>query len=371
MADLKTLIFIPDITGFSDFVNTTEIKHSQHIITELLEIIIDSDKLNMKVSEIEGDAVLFFKNEVPSAIKLIEQCQQTFTNFHNHLRRYDTERICRCGACESASKLSLKFIIHSGDVENIKIKDHFKLHGSSLILAHRLLKNSIEEKEYILLSDTIPIDQKSIVSGRIDNIDLNQGSDTYDNQPEVFYNYMPLGNVLAQLPEDYEITFPGLSHQKIIIENSIHAPIDLIYENFTNFEKRLQWNEEIKDIILKGKSLNKRGSLHACLVGNYTLDIESLGRLEDDDKILYGERLNKFRGLRDIISIYTFQKHGNITKIKVEVDFRIKSFVGRLIKPVVRRMLQKQAAKGLIKLKEVCEEQTGKQNHEKATNETL
>ncbi|MCK5701176.1 MAG: DUF2652 domain-containing protein [Cyclobacteriaceae bacterium] len=88
MANSKsTLLYIPDISGFTDFVNKTEISHSRHIISELLEIIIDSDKFGMSVSEIEGDAVLFFKEDIPSVSDLIEQCQLTFKNFHTHLQR--------------------------------------------------------------------------------------------------------------------------------------------------------------------------------------------------------------------------------------------------------------------------------------------
>jgi hypothetical protein len=159
MAESKsTLLYIPDISGFTDFVNTTEISHSRHIITELLELIINSDKIGMSVSEIEGDAVLFFKEEVPSVSALIEQCQQTFINFHNHLRRYNTERICRCGACETAAQLSLKFIIHKGDVEKINIKDHHKLHGSDVIIAHKLLKNPIDGTSHGIGIWLTPID---------------------------------------------------------------------------------------------------------------------------------------------------------------------------------------------------------------------
>ena len=36
----SALIFIPDISGYTEFLTTTEIKHSKHIISELLEIII-------------------------------------------------------------------------------------------------------------------------------------------------------------------------------------------------------------------------------------------------------------------------------------------------------------------------------------------
>jgi hypothetical protein len=58
--DTKGLLFIPDISGFSRFVTETEIDHSRQIIQELLEVVIDSDRMGLQISEIEGDAVLFF-----------------------------------------------------------------------------------------------------------------------------------------------------------------------------------------------------------------------------------------------------------------------------------------------------------------------
>jgi hypothetical protein len=57
----RGLIFIPDISGFTRFVNEVEIDHSRHIIQELLEVIINSNKIGLEVSEIEGDAILFYK----------------------------------------------------------------------------------------------------------------------------------------------------------------------------------------------------------------------------------------------------------------------------------------------------------------------
>jgi len=53
----NALIFIPDISGFTKFVNETEISHSQHIIQELLETIVNSNTLGLSLSEIEGGAV--------------------------------------------------------------------------------------------------------------------------------------------------------------------------------------------------------------------------------------------------------------------------------------------------------------------------
>ncbi len=351
----STLLYIPDISGFTDFVNKTEINHSRHIISELLEIIIESDKIGMTISEIEGDAVLFFKEDVPSISDLIEQCQQTFINFHNHLRKYDTERICRCGACEIATKLSLKFIVHKGDVERINIKGYKKLYGSDVILAHMLLKNSIPESEYILITDQDGLDLSTIELDKKEWISIKRGSDAYKNFGKFNYSYIPMKNLLKDLAVPSQITFPELSHNKIIIENIIDAPVDLIYENFTNLDKRKEWNENIKEIILHENSLNKTGSVHTCLVGSYSLDIESIGRMENNNQIVYSERLTGFKQLRDVVKIYFFEKKEDKTLVKVEVDYKIKSWIGKLMKPRIRKMLKKETEDGLKKLKIVSE----------------
>ncbi|MCZ6899691.1 MAG: DUF2652 domain-containing protein, partial [Bacteroidetes bacterium] len=78
----SSFLFIPDINGFTEFVLRTEIEHSQHIISELLENILDSNQIGMELSEIEGDAVLFYKyQDVPSMEEIIEQTKQMFLNF--------------------------------------------------------------------------------------------------------------------------------------------------------------------------------------------------------------------------------------------------------------------------------------------------
>ena len=346
-----TLLFIPDISGFTDFVNTNEISHSEHIITELLEVIINSDQNKMIVSEIEGDAVFFYKDRIPDTTTLIEQCIYTYKNFHNHLNRYDVERICRCGACETASKLTLKFIIHLGEVKKINIKEHNKLHGSDVILVHRLLKNSIPGKEYILLSDSVNFNKEIINPAKLNWARVEVGKEEYDDLANIRYSYISLADLPFKKQQIPSINFPELSSEKVSFQKSVRAPIDLVYENFTNFNKRMEWNKDIKDIIMRDKRLNQTGSLHTCLVGNQTLDIESIGRIEDKRSIIYGERLNRFKGLRDIISIYTFEIKDDQTIIKAEVDFKIKSFLGKLMKSFIKKMIQRQTEKSLQKLK--------------------
>ncbi len=75
--------------------------------------------------------------------------------FHTHLKRYEYQRICNCGACSSAYNLKLKFVVHFGDIEFIDVKDKTKPYGKNMIIVHRLLKNEIPLSEYALYSDAI------------------------------------------------------------------------------------------------------------------------------------------------------------------------------------------------------------------------
>ena len=140
----KSLLFIADISGFTRFVNETEITHSRHIISELLEALIDKNELGMDVAEIEGDAVLFYKyGEVPTFESLLKQSQEMFLEFHSHLLNYKQKRICHCGACQTAQDLTVKFISHQGEFSFIRVKDFNKPHGSDVVLVHKLLKNDV------------------------------------------------------------------------------------------------------------------------------------------------------------------------------------------------------------------------------------
>src|SRR5688572_33411576 len=75
----KGLLFIPDISGFTKFVTEMEIEHSRHIIQELLEILIDSNEIGLEVSEVEGDAILFYRfGDTPKLNEVYKQVEKMF-----------------------------------------------------------------------------------------------------------------------------------------------------------------------------------------------------------------------------------------------------------------------------------------------------
>ena len=234
------LIFIPDISGFSKFVNETDVIHSQHIIEELLEILIDANEMNLQLSEIEGDAILFYKSESADSFKdLLNQVRSMYTNFHSHLKRYEHDRICQCGACSTANMLKLKFVIAYGDVGISKIKNHRKLFGKEVVVAHRLLKNSITPDEYVLITDEA-LHKYSTENQTIDNIKFKSSKETYDIG-EIGFHFASLQPFFDNIPQP-TIESYGLNDSKKIIlksEATIEAPIDLVFNVVSDYSNPL------------------------------------------------------------------------------------------------------------------------------------
>jgi hypothetical protein len=149
----RGLLFIPDISGFTRFVSETEIDHSRRIVQELLEAVIEANQIGLEVSEVEGDAVLFFRfGALPDLRELSQQVERTFRDFHERLATYETSRFCQCRACASACDLTLKIVTHYGEFTSYSVKSFEKLIGKDVIVAHQLLKNDIGQHEYWLVT---------------------------------------------------------------------------------------------------------------------------------------------------------------------------------------------------------------------------
>jgi len=155
----RGLLFIPDISGFSKFVNEVEIQHSQFIIQQLLEVLINANDSDLEISEIEGDAILFYKFGQPAELNaLYKQVEKMFRAFHQYLISYDNRKICQCKACISAVDLTLKVITHYGEFTPLSVQQFNKLIGRDVIVAHQLLKNDIAQHEYWLVTKTLDSD---------------------------------------------------------------------------------------------------------------------------------------------------------------------------------------------------------------------
>ena len=83
MAETNAMILIPDISGFTEFMTTTELAHSTHALDYLIDAMVEAVGQEYEVSEIEGDAVLLIKKgEAPSKKEILDTCIKIFNAFH-------------------------------------------------------------------------------------------------------------------------------------------------------------------------------------------------------------------------------------------------------------------------------------------------
>lgn len=144
---MKGLIIIPDISGFTNFVKSIDIDLGVSVTSDLLNEIIDSNPLDIEISEIEGDAILFYKVGKPLLLKNV------FAGFKNIYEAFNNKFESLKTLYNIEANLSLKFIVHYGEINVYNIKGFKKLYGQTVIESHCLLKNGEGNKDYILITE--------------------------------------------------------------------------------------------------------------------------------------------------------------------------------------------------------------------------
>lgn len=130
--------------------------HAEKIIGELMECMLDQVKAPVVAHEILGDAMSLYAVDDGSdglADTILEQLESYFIAFRKREAFLLREcGFCVCDACTSVRQLKLKAILHTGEAAFTQIRDIQKVSGLDVILSHRLLKNTVESNEYILVT---------------------------------------------------------------------------------------------------------------------------------------------------------------------------------------------------------------------------
>jgi hypothetical protein len=260
----RGLLFIPDISGFSRFVNDVEIEHSRFIIQQLLEVLIKANDSGLKISEIEGDAILFYKFGDPVELSsLYKQVEKMFCAFHQYLVAYDNRKICQCKACISAVQLSLKVITHYGEFTPLSVHQFDKLIGKDVIVAHQLLKNDIPQHEYWLVTKPLNRQPAELTQW----MQWNTSSKETESGPLNFY-YTHLSSLKKDIPRP-SIQKELAKKTKILsVSRDYDIDIKTLCYTVVHFEFRHLWQAGIKTIDEVEHFLPGVGSRHRHVLDN-------------------------------------------------------------------------------------------------------
>jgi hypothetical protein len=140
--------FISDITGYTQFLTHSELDHAKEILDALFESILNNIEPPLIVSNTQGDAIICY---APSQAfhqpgQLLDVMERTYFDFRRLLELMKLNTTCECNACLNMSALDLKIFIHYGQYLVQEIGTKTDLQGSDVILAHRLMKNTVVDK---------------------------------------------------------------------------------------------------------------------------------------------------------------------------------------------------------------------------------
>jgi hypothetical protein len=233
----RVVIVLADISGYTRFMveNQMSAVHGQQCITYLIETLIREIDIPLRLQEIEGDALFLYAEDPGGDDGWAQVLQQTaeklprfFTAFYEGAVLGMEATPCKCAICRNSRDLALKIIVHTGTAVFHQVGGFKKVSGPDVILAHRLLKNSVPEKEYLLMTKAghstvgqslegpfIPGMESYDEFGNIDTF-VRFNRDLKETQLNSLYNLSPI--LMAVRAELYSLAaiagvFPALIRQ--------------------------------------------------------------------------------------------------------------------------------------------------------------
>ncbi|KUG08122.1 DUF2652 domain-containing protein [Solirubrum puertoriconensis] len=303
------LLFIPDISGFTRFIEEADHPQAPHLVADLLEILVEANTLDMEVAEIQGDAILFYRlGEPPSAAEMVEQCRRVFLDFQNYLKMVARDTGSELVAALQDADLTLKIVVHYGRVSVSQIRNFTKLLGRDVIVAHRLLKNNVTGSEYILLTEDYLSTQPPAELARCFSwTRLQQSATVYDYLGEISYRYAyltPLRLLLQTESDNGKLP----TTCRIKVRRVANVPATFAFRVLTNFRLRPRWLAGTSAVHYDITKAYRPGTSYKLDLYNGQIDLQAVQRIVADDHIEYVEKVSHWRLFPNSMLIYYIEE---------------------------------------------------------------
>jgi hypothetical protein len=152
-------ILLTDISGYTMFLTRSELDHANDILQQLFNKQLVHIAAPLILSNLQGDAILAYlpdsADQQPQTV--IETIERLYYDFRRLLELMKVNSSCTCNACVNMNTLDLKVFLHHGSFMIQEVGGKKELVGSDVILAHRMMKNSVKAKTglngYALITD--------------------------------------------------------------------------------------------------------------------------------------------------------------------------------------------------------------------------
>jgi len=163
-------LLLADISGYTSFLSAVEESHGvdfsqgipagYSIIGALLDAVVDGIQPPFDIAKLEGDAVFAtatadgLDGDGDHLVALFRDVNHSFEVVKARQAISASDHVCT--GCPRAAVLTVKMILHRGQVVTVPGRGVSDIHGPAVTLAHRLLKNSVRSRfgdsPYLLLT---------------------------------------------------------------------------------------------------------------------------------------------------------------------------------------------------------------------------
>ncbi len=235
-------LVIADISGYTRFLTESELEHANGIIEDLLNATIRAIDAPLRLSTIEGDAILLYGELVEGTVgqTMVESVERLYVAFSGALETMVLNTTCQCNACVNINTLGMKIVMHCGEFAMSSIGGRETITGPDVIVAHRLLKNQVVERtgieDYFLLTQACvdALGVESIVAG-------------WTKHAEEYEHVGSVDGYVASLKDVWEFA-RGQNEDKVVQRDAWYtinaysaAPPELVWDYVINPVKRTEW----------------------------------------------------------------------------------------------------------------------------------
>lgn len=259
-------LLLADITGYTDYLQGSELEHAQDVLADLLETVIAGIEPPFEVSKLEGDAV--FAHMPASAVDvhtLFDTIDATYFAFRRRLRDVVHATTCECDACILIPNLDLKFFVHAGSYVVRTIGRSEELTGSDVVLIHRLLKGTardiVGDDAYLVLTESVLVE----VKGDPDALGLVRHVELMDlGDITVFIDNLQDRWVQEEMRTRHAVT---AATSMTAFVHDFGGPPQVLWQWFTDPHKRLKWQTGLTGIDETVEGRRGVGTVNHCAHG--------------------------------------------------------------------------------------------------------
>jgi hypothetical protein len=209
-----------------------------------------------------------------------------FESFHTQIKIIERDSVCQCGACKTASNLSLKFVAHHGTVQEIKVRQFTKCSGVDMVVAHRLLKNGIGSDEYILATPSCF--ELATLAQSPGALAWQRASDEYPAIGTIEYQYASLAGIRRAMADPPPRISPVIELGDDSVAVEIEAPMVEVHQLVIDLDRRTQWLSAVERLD-RPATTERIGLRHVCIFHGLTVEWVTVKNDIGVDEITYVE----------------------------------------------------------------------------------